>query len=218
MTDEERGDEARRLAGRVGLFKILVKHGPGGSGLLADALKDGSAQDNLDAALKRLGGVRAATTADLTGLANRGGPHGGGQVKAIADLGRDVGAVRDIGTPTGEKKERRVSVRVDKLREADTDLTDVEGANRTLKNGYGAMKACYDRGLKRDHGLSGKLAVRITVSGAGMVTAVKVREASLRDPDVVSCMTASIRAWRFPPAGGGRVAAVEPTWVFKAGD
>ncbi|MBI5481599.1 MAG: AgmX/PglI C-terminal domain-containing protein [Deltaproteobacteria bacterium] len=218
LSDAERIAEARRLAAGIGILKPIVSRGPGGQGFFADALAGGSAQSNMDAALKRLGGVRPTTTEGLTGLATRGGAFGGGHVKSIADLGRDVGAVRDTGTPTGEKKERRVSVRFDKLRETDTDLTDVEGANRTLRNGYGAMKACYDRGLKRDHGLSGKLAVRITVSGAGTVTGVMVRQATLADPDVVSCMTASIRAWRFPPAGGGRVAAVEPTWVFKAGD
>jgi hypothetical protein len=31
-------------------------------------------------------------------------------------------------------------------------------------------------------------------------------------------MTATIRGWRFPPAQGGKSAAVEPTWVFKTAD
>jgi hypothetical protein len=218
LTREEKNRIDRDLAARVGIMSILTRKGPAGTGGVFDSLRDGSAQTNMDAALRRLDGVRAAKAADIMGLAGRDGHHGGGRIREIAELARDVGPVRQGGDPTGQIKAHRPTIKPPTVREEDTDLTDVAGVNRTLRNGYGAMKACYDRGLKHDQTLRGKLAVRITVSGAGMVTAVKAREATIPDRDVVDCMTASIRAWRFPPAGSGKVAAVEATWLFKAGD
>jgi hypothetical protein len=218
LTREERNQRDRDLAARTGIVSILTKRSADGTGGVFDGLRDGSAQSSLDAALRRLGGVRAAKATDIMGLATREGAGGGGQVKTVADLGRHVGPVGDGGRPTGVQREHRPTIKPPTVREDDTDLTDVAGVNRTLRNGYGAMKACYDRGIKHDHRLQGKLSVRISVSGAGMVTAVKTREATLGDAAAVACMTATIKAWRFPPAGSGKVAAVEATWVFKAGD
>ena len=129
-------------------------------------------------------------------------------IKSVADLKGKVLATNAAGSAVDVAMRAMLNKAglVDKR-----DYTVVEA-------GFGAMKACYDRGLKRNPKLGGKLSVRITVNGSGGVGGVAVQDNTLGDPEVVSCMTATIRGWRFPGAQGGKSAAVEPTWVFKTAD
>jgi hypothetical protein len=218
---EARIARAKGEAAKVGILAVLTAKGGGGGGsAFGDALAGGGAQSDIDRAMKNVGGVTTAGAGrGGGGLASTGGGGGGGRIQNISDIGKaGTGPVGAGGGGTGTKVERKIKITGGSIKDVETGDLDVGGANATLRRGYPAIKACYDRGLKRNPKLGGKLSVRITVTGAGGVGGVSVQDNTLGDPEVVSCMTATIRGWRFPGAQGGKNAAVEPTWVFKTAD
>jgi hypothetical protein len=218
---EARIARAKGEASKVGILAVLTaKGGSGGGSAFGDALAGGGAQSDIDRAMKNVGGVTTAGAGrGGSGLAGTGGGGGGGRITNISDIGKaGTGTVSGGGGGTGVKTERKIKISGGKIDDVSSGDLDVGGANATLRRGYPAIKACYDRGLKRNPKLGGKLSVRITVTGSGGVGGVSVQDNTLGDPEVVSCMTATIRGWRFPQAQGGKSAAVEPTWVFKTAD
>lgn len=81
---------------------------------------------------------------------------------------------------------------------------------RRYNNG---LQNCYERGLKRNPSLRGKVALMVTISSSGAVSRVNVRQNTLGDASVISCMTAQARRWTFPKPDGGSV-TVAKTFVF----
>jgi outer membrane biosynthesis protein TonB len=68
-----------------------------------------------------------------------------------------------------------------------------------------AIKGCYERSLKRNPSLSGKIVVRWTITAAGTVQGVEIDSDTIGDPDIVSCIKGLIGRWRFAAPSGGSV-------------
>ncbi|HEY3359966.1 MAG TPA: AgmX/PglI C-terminal domain-containing protein [Polyangia bacterium] len=217
--DAERRAHARDAAAHVGIIALVSKGPGGGRSAFADAMKDGGATADLDRVIK---GKRVALGAgpDPLGISSRGtGPSHDGITGASGLDGATAGPVGDSGLGRAQRRERRIVI--DRPRIDDDTVkgdADPKEVGKTINRGYAAIKACYDRGLKHNAKLGGKLTVRITITGAGSVGRIAVEQNTLRAPDVVGCMENAMRGWRFPPVRGGRTAAVEPTWVFKTAD
>jgi len=65
-----------------------------------------------------------------------------------------------------------------------------------------AIRYCYERELKRDPGLKGKVVVRITVSPEGAVVNAEILSSTLANERVERCMLSRIRLWKdFKPIG-----------------
>ncbi len=86
---------------------------------------------------------------------------------------------------------------------------------KEVRTRIGAIKACYERALKRNSKLFGKVKVRWTITTAGTVSAVEIEEDSVGDSEVSSCIKGLVRRWRFPTPSGGPVDVVYP-FVFEA--
>lgn len=69
-----------------------------------------------------------------------------------------------------------------------------------------AITKCYQQALKDNPGLTGRMLVKITSSGDGSVAAAIVRKSTLTVKTLESCVTTTIRSWKFPqPTDGGLV-------------
>ncbi len=77
------------------------------------------------------------------------------------------------------------------------------------------MKSCYERELKKDPTLKGKIVVQFTIGPMGRVTNSKIGSSSMRNAAVGSCILGRIRSWRFPKPEGGSVTVSYP-FVFTA--
>jgi hypothetical protein len=63
-----------------------------------------------------------------------------------------------------------------------------------------ALKACYERALKRDQTLTElKAEVTVSIGDTGVVRNVKIRAGD--NHDLVACIKRSIRRWAFPAVG-----------------
>jgi len=65
------------------------------------------------------------------------------------------------------------------------------------------VRTCYQRALKRNRGLFGKLTLRLSVNTMGKVIEVGFDADSLSDPLVNRCITGYARRWRFPQSREG---------------
>lgn len=90
--------------------------------------------------------------------------------------------------------------------------TDID---RVVKAGAGVFRACYQKEIKRDPTLSGKVVVAFTIAAAGTVASSKITSSTLASKPVESCLLANINRLRFPAASAP--ADVSYPFVFMRG-
>ncbi len=74
----------------------------------------------------------------------------------------------------------------------------------------GRARACYDRALKRNPDLSGRLMARFTIVETGQVDGLGVVEDTLRDTRLRRCVLTQMQLWRFPLPLGGPIVVQYP--------
>jgi TonB family protein len=65
------------------------------------------------------------------------------------------------------------------------------------------LRACYERGLRRDPRLAGTMTVAFTIQPEGTVSAVRVSENTTGDRGVAACVTRAMRGFRLRPGPVG---------------
>lgn len=61
------------------------------------------------------------------------------------------------------------------------------------------IKYCYQQALFKQPTLAGRMLVNFQVSPQGQVLELSVRETTLQSPQLLSCVSDSMRTWEFPP-------------------
>jgi TonB family protein len=79
-----------------------------------------------------------------------------------------------------------------------------------------AIRECYERALKRDASLRGKVVVRFTIGTCGEVSDLELTGRRRPAPDLAACVTRAVKAWRMPFRPSEPV-AVEYPFNFTAG-
>ena len=69
----------------------------------------------------------------------------------------------------------------------------------TVRDNQSGVRICYERALKRDHGLAARLEVQVSVLPTGAVERVAVGGAS-GAPELTSCIRGVVKGWKFPHA------------------
>jgi len=178
----------QRVASK-GLLKILGS--AGGSGALSDVLGSGTGSGDVAAALAGARGVSIAT-ADSVG-ARAGG--GAGRTAGICDVGTSGGGKVALAGKGDAKVSGQVSTAAPEVDSADVDRAAL---SRYIRYRLGAIRGCYERELKRNPGLKGKVVVRFNITPAGRAGDVRIEENTLGSPEVASCISGLMRSWIFP--------------------
>ncbi len=76
------------------------------------------------------------------------------------------------------------------------------------------VRACYERELKKNSGLAGKVLVAWTIREDGSVTSPKARTNTTGNRALVPCITKAVSKWRFPKSGSP--SDVEFPFVFRS--
>lgn len=84
---------------------------------------------------------------------------------------------------------------------------DKAAAARVVSQNRRQVRACYERALKQNNMLQGKLVVELRIDANGRVSGTRFG-GSLRDQEVRSCVRRLTRSWQFPAPGGRRCALV----------
>ena len=76
-----------------------------------------------------------------------------------------------------------------------------------------AIKSCYEKQLRHNSKLAGKVRIQFTIEQSGRVSSVKVVEDTLSDPLVGKCIANAVQRFRFDKPDGGSVTVAYP-FVF----
>ncbi len=211
-TAAERHAALERQVQKVGFIAYIGARGDGPSPI-TDLLSSGNADQPVEDALKGVSGLAVAQSDQLRNLPRLGA--GGGKVATPAGL-RIAGNIAVAGD-VGPALERGVktNIRVDEPTIEDGHA-DAAAIAREIRARRKAISACYERALKQQPTLAGKLVVRFSLSAAGTVTAVDIDEDTLGAPDVAACVRATALRWRFPALAEGPAALSFP-FVFQPG-
>jgi len=208
--DAERRARLAEQVKSTGLLKLLgAKSEAGGS--IADVLGKGDVDRDQEKAFQGVGGVGVASADSLHGI--KSGGSGSGRV---ADAGSLRGGAGIAGGETGKGAgERTVKGAIKTEAPAVDGELDPNMVAKEVRSRLGAIKACYERALKRNPNLSGKVVIHWTITQAGTVSGVDVEQDTLGDAEVASCIKSLIARWRFPAPSGGSVDVSFP-FVFQA--
>ena len=132
-----------------------------------------------------------------------------------AELGDSTSAAVDTGTSKEVKVRGRVSASSaeDVFGSGNLDKGAISGV---VQRRLGAIKSCYERELKGNPALAGKIVLQFTIQESGRVGDVKIVSDSTGEPNVAKCMVTQISHFRFPSPQGGSVTASYP-FVLQPG-
>ena len=225
MTEEEKAKAAEekarldaerraRLSEQVkstGLLKLLGAKADG-DGSIADVLGKGDVDRDQEKAFQGVGGVGVANNNDqLRGI--KSGGSGSGRVASVGGL-RGGGSIAGGGTGAAASEKKVSGVVKSEAPAVDGEL-DPAMVAKEVRSRLGAIKACYERALKRNPNLSGKIVIHWTITQAGTVSGVDVEQDTLGDAEVASCIKSLVARWRFPAPSGGSVEVSFP-FVFQS--
>jgi len=205
-----RTEVAKKVASK-GLLRILGSSGSGG-GAFSDVLGGSTGGGDIAQALAGAGGVGIATEASVGANGPRGG--GTGKVAGIGDLGTSGGGNVDLGS----KKEVEISGRVTaSTPEVESSDVDREALARYIKTRLKAIQGCYEKELKRNPSLKGKVMVRFNILPSGRTGEVEIEENTLGSDAVASCIRTAVRGWTFPFKPDDEVPVAYPFVFTPAG-
>ncbi|MFW5739939.1 MAG: AgmX/PglI C-terminal domain-containing protein [Myxococcota bacterium] len=78
-----------------------------------------------------------------------------------------------------------------------------------------AARGCYERALRTNSMLQGRMMVAVRIASNGNVCNASIVQDSVGSPQVSSCVIGLFRGKRFPPVTGGRCADVQVPLSFK---
>lgn len=140
-----------------------------------------------------------------TGLIGKGGGGGTG-----SGYGRGAGA--GLG---GRSK------RVPRVRQGKAEVSgglDKDIVRRIVRSHINEVRHCYNQGLSRAPGLSGRVSLSFSVTPSGTVSSAVVQESTLSDNAVGACMSKAVKRWKFPKPQGGAAVSVTYPFTLSAGD
>ncbi len=208
----------RRMSAKVQSKTILGQLGAlgggDGEGTIVDSLQGGAAEVTMAAAFDGAGGLVMADQGGASGKRRRNLTKGSGQVAGIKDKLRAKGGGSVRSGKKGKEKKIKGRMSIKKPSEAfGTGVLDSAAIARVVRRRQGAVKSCYEKQLKKDPKLAGKVKVQFTIEQSGRVGKAKVIQNTTGDTAVGRCITSKIRRWRFPKPNGGSVTVAFP-FVF----
>ena len=190
-SNAEKKAQLQAKVARSGLLKVIGSSGGGGA--FEDVLGNSSGVGDVASALSGASGVGVATADSLAA----GGPKGGtaGSAAGIGDLGTSGGG--NVGLSEKKQTEVRggVSMQAPEVESSDVDREKLAAYVRSRK---GAIQQCYEKELKRNPSLKGKVVVRFSITPAGRTSDIDIEENTLGNEAVASCIKTTIRGWVFP--------------------
>lgn len=206
-------EEVRNKVMGTGILKVIGTIGEGDEGSpLADVLKGGGRGGKLEESLNQIGAIGVATE---EGQSTRLGAGGSGGPASIGDLASKA-EVGQVGGGTGEKiKMASITGKITNVLPEVDGKMDQAKINAIIKSKQKALQDCYERELRKNPNLSGKIVVRFTIGEDGKVSDVRIESDTMGNPDVADCILSRIRRWIFPKPDEGTVTVSVPFVFIK---
>ncbi len=183
-------------------------------------------------AFRQAGLAPSSTSSDLLGSVagalgalNKGGKAGGGGT-GIGGVGTKGlggggggGTGAGYGTSVGNglgKGEGFRNVTFEKENSVVKGGLDRSEVDAVVQENLSQIRFCYNRGLRNNPNLQGKVISSFTIGAEGRVTVSRLKDSNLGIPEVEDCIKSRISMWQFPkPRGGGEVTVAYPFLLKK---
>ncbi len=195
--------------GGGGIREQIDKTASGADALLGMAEKaTGKSGQNEDRSGKDIGSKFKDTGAGGKGTATQG-------ISGIGLKGRSSGN-QAYGASSGLGGKGNVSIDVAGEDANWEGSIDREAVRRVIRSILNQIKSCYERQLRTDSSLEGKVVIEFQIVDQGRVQSAKTSTTTLKNAAVEQCVAARIREARFPEPPTGTVAVVYYPFVFGA--
>jgi TonB family protein len=206
-----------KIAKSAGLLGILASL-PGNAA--ATVLGSGGLGTGLNLAMGGLRGQELTDAGGFGGMGSRGHQAGGGGGSlGIGGVGRGPGSGPGVGIDVGLPGQKRGPA----IRGGGRPIQMGDGLSkdeiaRVIRSALPRFKFCYEKELQADPNLAGKAAVYFTIAPNGAVADASLKETSLGNNKVESCLTQVMRSLKFPAPKGGGVVVVTYPFIFETHD
>lgn len=206
-SNDKKADLQAKVA-KTGLLKIIGAAGAG-DGAFADVLGDSNKVGDVASALSGASGVNMATAEALAAGGARGSATG-----SAADIGSlGTGGAKNVDL--AEKGPAAIRGKVaDAAPEVESADIDRNKLNAFLRGRIRAIQGCYEKELKRNPSLKGKVVVRFAITTGGRAAEIEIEQDTLGNDAVSSCIKTVIRGWVFPFKPDSDVSVAYP-FVFS---
>ena len=205
-------EAAVKKARGVGIARTLGTYGGPGEGTIFDVIE--GTENNLGELFdKGMGRVADADGTEVSDFV-----AGGEGISASGAVVGTEGLKTTEDQPEVAKKKKREKKVKGKVKSSTSEVfgdVDKTLVTRTIKRRMGALQSCYEKSLRSQSGLKGKISFTITISARGRVVKVAVEQNTLGDSATLSCCKAKIKGWRFPVEGAEDSSEVTFSVVFS---
>ncbi|MEQ1570476.1 MAG: AgmX/PglI C-terminal domain-containing protein, partial [Myxococcota bacterium] len=179
------------IAGSTLLLKFVGTRGESRGGVAEDLWGDDEGLGNVDQALTSAGGATGdAASATRTGNAGGNAAATGGEINQIGGgQGGDVAGPRVVVKP-------KITTGAGSI---DTVAGDDNQVKATVTRYQGQLMYCYEKVLKVDTSLQGRIEVSWSVAGGAVTGMPVIISNSTGDAELADCVVKKIRRWVFPP-------------------
>lgn len=213
--DPNKREKDRKIALNSGLLGMLSG---GKAGAVSNVFGPGGLGTGINNAMGGLRGAEMGDAGGAGGLGTRGtGAGGGGNSLGIGGLGthghgRGTGGYGNIDLGGRGKG----TTRIVPGRTIIKGSLSKEEIGRVIRRNLARFKFCYEKQLNANPNLSGKISVYFTIAPTGSVANASVRETTMNDANVESCVEKVMRSLQFPKPRGGGIVVVTYPFVFAA--
>ncbi|GEM_PF-3649337 len=135
-----------------------------------------------------------------------------GKVRNV-DIDINVGEVKKVSL---KKNIKKIEAQIKLSSEQKSGRLDPKVISTVIASHYGEVRYCYEKQLKINPNLEGKIEVKFTIGSDGHVSAASIEESTLNNMEVESCILFKVKNWTFPRPMGGSVTVIFP-FIFMGG-
>ncbi len=136
-------------------------------------------------------------------------------IAGIGTKGRGSG-MSSYGSGVGLGGKGNVTIDAGGTDEGWEGTIDREAVRRVIRSILNQIKSCYERQLRVNSALEGKVVIQFEIMEQGRVRLAKTKSTTMNDGAVESCVSSRIKEARFPEPPAGTIAVVDYPFVFGA--
>ncbi len=218
-------DAIRRQVSRIGVLGVLTGRGTAGRssperGMTALQL-DRDLSRSLDEVLSEVDGITVPGpgAGDGSGTGTESG-EGEGLISIDGIIGdQGVNApmeVARIGGVEGTSRQTEGRPEIIDLKPVQNEQRSTRAISRIISAHTGAIRYAYNRELRKNPSLRGKIVLAFTISAEGEVTDCRVETSEMNWPPLEDSLVRMAKGWKFPAIPEGTVTVTYPLVFFPS--